>query len=322
MKPRWLFCILILLMASCVNTGERDLPVIQTETVPTEAVPTVVEVTQELIPSATVPSPSPTMAETSTPAPTETQTLISIPAPIIARAAGGPNSFLLVGGSQNGSWVSPADVADDLVINSVYQLYTAFDFQGSIPGQEVAYEPICDQHYITLNPFSGSESAVGVSGDWPVLPRIPMELSTDLEVYLRAITAWQIEQAPSMPIPVIDKIWKVDVEGNGTDEVFINGTRFAEPTGHNVEPRDYSVVLMRTVIGSDVVTVQLVGDYYSETIENQFPWTYNLEFIGDLNADGKMEVVVGLSRWEGTGVMVFEIDGEEVQLVLSVMCSQ
>ncbi len=316
MKPRWLLCILILLLASCANNGKRDLPVIQAETVPTEAAPTVVEATEQVLPPPTEILPSPTPEETSPP------TNTPLPAAIIARVAGGPNSFLVVGGSQNGSWISPADVVDDLALDTEYQLYTAFDFQGSITGQELAYEPICDQYYLSLNSFSITESAVGISGDWPVLPRIPMELSTDLEVYLQAITAWQIEQAPSQPIPVIDKIWKVDVEGNGTDEVFINGTRFAEPSGHHVEPRDYSVVLMRTVIGSDVITVKLVGDYYSETIENQFPWTYNLAFIGDLNADGKMEVVVGLSRWEGTGVMVFEIDGEEVQLVLSVKCSE
>lgn len=315
MKPRRLLCVLILLLASCVNTGERDLPAIQTETVPTEAAPTAVLATEQVLPPPTEILPSPTSQETSPPTNTPQ------PAAIIARGAGGPNSFLVVGGSQNGSWVSAADVADDLAIDGVYQLYSAFDFQGSFTGQELAYEPICDQHYLTLNSFSATESAVGVSGDWPVLARIPMELSTDLEVYLQAITAWQIEQSPSQPIPAIDKIWKVDVDGNGTDEVFISGTRYAEPSGHHVEPRDYSVVLMRTVIGSDVVTVQLVGDYYTEAIENQFPWTYHLTFIGDLNADGRMEVVIGLSRWEGTGVMVFEIDGVEVQLVLSVLCS-
>ena len=34
-------------------------------------------------------------------------------------------------------------------------------------------------------------------------------------------------------------------------------------------------------------------DYYSEVGFNHFPLRYDLEFIGDLNGDGKMEVIVG-----------------------------
>ena len=321
MNPRWLLCVLILLMASCGSTGERNLPPTQTDTVKTLTAPTAVLKTEEVLPPPTEILPSPTIGYTATPAdtplPAEAQTVSAI----IAKVEGGPTSFLLVGGSQNGNWVNAADVIKELSIFSEYQLYSASDFKGSVPSQGTVYEPICDQYYLPLDSYPGSESAVGVSGEWPVLPRTSIEIPIDTETYLRAITAWQIEQAPSMPIPAIDKIWKVDVDGNGTDEVFINGNHFAEPSGHNVGPRDYSVVLMRTVIGSEVVTVQLVGDYYSEAIENEFPLTYNLEFIGDLNADGRMEVVVGISRWEGTGVMVFEIDEDEVKLVLSVMCS-
>ena len=79
---------------------------------------------------------------------------------------------------------------------------------------------------------------------------------------------------------------------------------------------------MRTVVGSEVATVELVGDYYSEEVVNYFPLTYNLEFIGDLNGDDRMEVVIGVSRWEGIGVMVFEINGTEANLVLSAMCPE
>ena len=317
MKSRWLIAALILLMASCARTGGSGIPPGETEVVPSSAVPTVSEITEQVLPSATEVPPSPTLENTSTPAPPE-----SIPAPsaIIAKVEGGPNSFLLVGGSQNGNWVNAMEVAEDLAVNTSYQINSAFDFQDWAAGQDLFYEGICDQYYVTVDPLPAG-NAVGVSGEWAVQPRTPVEIPIDTEIYLQAITAWQIEQAPSMPIPLIDKIWKIDVEGNGTDEVFINGTRYAEPTGHNVEPRDYSVVLMRTVSGSDLVTIELIGDYYKEEAVNQFPLTYNLEFIGDLNGDGRMEVVVGISRWEGSGVMVFEIDGAEVELVLSVMCS-
>ena len=269
-----------------------------------------------------LPETSSTPTMTNTPDPATPGPILSQSAAIIARVEGGPDSFLLVGGSQNGNWISAADMVGVLAGGTNYQLYNPFDFQDWVIGQELNFARTCNQHFITIDPPFTSKSAVGVSSDWDVQPRTPVELSTDLKVYLEAITGWQIEQAPSMPIPAINKIWKVDLEGNGTDEVFINGTRFAEPTGHNVGPRDYSVVLMRTVVGSEVATIELVGDYYSEEVVNYFPLTYNLEFIGDLNGDGQMEVVVGVSRWEGTGVLVFEIDGEEANLVLSVICSQ
>jgi hypothetical protein len=311
MKFRWLLSIFILLFVSYGCIDYKQLPPAGNDTATAFVEPT----------DPILHSPTPEEIPTQTPLPVPTDTLVLQPSAIIAKVEGGPNSFILVGGSLNGSWVGQEGVLESLEANQNFQLYTAFEFQGWISGQKVTYEPICDQHYLTFGPFSIDQSAVAVAGDWEVLPRIPLEIATDSEIYSQALAGWLVEQAPSMPVVSIDKIWLVDVEGNGTDEVFINATHYAEPTGHDVGPRDYSVVLMRTVVGSGVATIKLVGDYYAEEETNKFPLTYTLEFIGDLNGDGRMEVVVGVSRWEGSGVMVFEIDGTEVQLVLSVMCS-
>ena len=338
MTRRWLLILLSILLASCSGTGKTSPPPNQTDTIASPTIlPTQVEASKTMMPTstATMPSPSeeaisipipththtPVPAKTIAPLPTSPQTILPNANGIIAKFIGGPKSFIVVGGSQDGNWISAQDVAGVLSVDTEYQIESAFDSMGWIPGQEIVHEHICDQYYIDLDPFYTGASAVGVSGDWSIRLREPLEISTDSEVYSQALASWLVEQAPSQPIVALNRIWRVDLEGNGTEEVIINATRFAESSGHDVEPRDYSVVLLRTVIGSEVVTIELVGDYYSEAVENQFPLTYNLEFVGDLNGDGKMEVVVGISRWEGSGVMVFEIDEDEVQLVLSAMCS-
>ena len=66
---------------------------------------------------------------------------------------------------------------------------------------------------------------------------------------------------------------------------------------------------MRKVIGDSVVTVPVVGDYYSEAATNRFPSHYSLAFVGDLNGDGRLEVMVGISRWEGSGATIFQCAG-------------
>ena len=204
MTRRWLLILLSIFLASCAGPGQTSPAPNQTDTiaVPTST-PTQVEASETILPTstATMPSPSeeatsipiatltqtPIPAKTIAPLPTSPQTILPNANGIIAKFIGGPNSFLVVGGSQNGNWISAEDVAGVLSVDTEYQIESAFDSMGWIPGQEIVHEHICDQYFTDLDPFYTGASAVGVSGDWPVRLREPLEISTDSAVYLQAV---------------------------------------------------------------------------------------------------------------------------------------
>ena len=134
---------------------------------------------------------------------------------------------------------------------------------------------------------------------------------------------WLVSQGVTGPDVSITRVVRVDIEGDGVDEVFINASRFLEETGHNTEMGDYSILLMRKVVGEVVVTVPVVADVYiSPTAELSFPFTYLLVNFLDLNGDGFLEVIVDVSRWEGSGVMVYQVDGVNVTQALMSVCAE
>lgn len=168
---------------------------------------------------------------------------------------------------------------------------------------------------VTLDTLS-----VGVTGNWNVTPRLAEEFPTDTPVYVDALTNWLTEKGFPEPVVEISQILRFDLEGDGTDEVLISASHFVEPTGHDVEFGDYSLVLMRKVVGDSVETVPIIADYYYQNVGLQFPLTYSMALPADLDNDGVLEVLVGVERWEGSGVIAFEIDGTTVRPVYEALC--
>ena len=127
MKHRWLISIFILMTISCrfagttdISPGETDLPLLTR----TEGEDGRSTETEMVLPTASLQPASPEETPTDTLVPLATQPAITKPAAIIARIEGGLNSFYLVGGSQNGSWVSGEEMVANLAADEEYQLYT------------------------------------------------------------------------------------------------------------------------------------------------------------------------------------------------------
>ena len=231
-----------------------------------------------------------------------------------------PGSFLLLGGMENDEWLSPDLVIPHLLSGEMYQTFGALGATGSAKGNTPEYDPFCKGYRVETDSYPFGGQAVAVTGDWNVTPRIAQELPTDNATYMEEVRNWLIEQNFLEPVVKVDQILRVDMDGDGSEEVLISASHFFEPTGHNVEMGDYSLVLMRKVAGNSVVTIPIVGDYYYQGSENQFPLTYGALFVADLNGDGTLEILVGMERWEGTGVAVYEVDGMNIKMITKIFC--
>jgi hypothetical protein len=191
-----------------------------------------------------------------------------------------------------------------------------------VPGSDLEYSPVC-RNYSMRSSTSLPQPMVGLANGWLSDNRRVKDLSTDDPTYRQAVMEWFQSQGNSPAEIRITRILQADMEGDGVEEVLLSASYFKDPSGHMVETGDYSLVLMRKVIGNNVVTVPLAEDYYVTSFpeaELTYPLTYALGGALDLNRDGTLEVIVDVSRWEGGGMIVYRVDGQNVREVLRTVC--
>jgi hypothetical protein len=308
MKKRFLLLFLcIFLMACAALGGATPLPEIPFPTRPA--------VLAEPPTPAETPAPAGTLAPTFMPG--------SSFSPILFRLKGdsGP-SFVLLGGAQTGAWISPEQIAGQMTQHQIFDFYGPIGKAGRASGDlSVAGTPSPCAGYSVKTELAGqTNNLIGVAEGWPVLTRPEKEFPANTLVYRQAVSDWLVGQGLTHPVIQISRIVRVDLEGDGVDEVFIVASYFKDQSGHMAEEGDYSLVLMRKVTTS-VITSPLVADlYHSKDPEQVFPKTYELIKIMDLNRDGKLEVIVAAHFWEGFGAQVYEINGTKPAEVLKYKC--
>ena len=270
-------------------------------------------------------SPTPPPIPTFTPAvipPFATFTPYPLPEGTFSPVLYGNGSFLLVGGIKKGDgWVSGVQAAQYMFNETDYDLFNpkgSMQMQGSV----LEFDPTCGNHFMRSS-LVIPEPMVGVASGWITEKRRTTDLSTDDAAYIQAVAEWFQSQGNSPKEIRLTRILQVDIEGDGVDEVLLSASYFTEKFAFLTETGDYSIVLMRKVIGNNVVTIPLVNDYYVSTdpeFEMSYPNTYALAEAVDLNGDGTLEVIVDVRRWEGWGAIVYRVDGQNVREVMRAIC--
>jgi hypothetical protein len=187
-------------------------------------------------------------------------------------------------------------------------------------GKTPEFSPTCKAYSIGTEASLDEAGFVGVVDGWQVMKRPVTALADKDGFYRQSVIDWLKEEGVSEPQVDSLHVYRVDLEGDGVDEVFISAAHLDE-SQHTTQAGDYSIIQMRQVVGNETVTRLVVGNVYrSQQPEITYPRTYSLTNFIDLNQDGRMEVVVETRKWEGFGARVFLIDGQDVIQALSAEC--
>lgn len=233
----------------------------------------------------------------------------------------GMSVFLLLGGVSTGEWLPPDASVIRYGGEATYGLHTLTQISKYfIWGRVPQFSPTCGGYFIHTDPGLDEPGLVGLVDGWNVTKREVVELSADSQLYQQAVIEFLTGMGVTALAPDTLQVFRVDIEGDGVDEVFISATHL-DDSQHTTQAGDYSIVVMRRVIGNDATTTLVVGDHYnSQQPELTYPRTYSLANFMDLNEDGVLEVVVDIQKWEGFGASVFQVSGQEVTPGLSAVC--
>lgn len=232
-----------------------------------------------------------------------------------------PSGYLL-GGSQGTKWVSAKQTAAQMKGGEAYRVLELRRQISRAVGSKARTNeaPCLETFFVDIKPKIG-ELAVGGAGN--AQPRTPQTLSNNSPVY-RKIVGDILKAHGLKPNAKITQILRVDLEGDGQNEVLISATLHKGYETGSISPRslknEYSILLLRKVGGGKVVTQMLDEEYYVKDRDFNAPNIFTIAGVWDLNGDGRLEIVTRGRYYEGDATMVYEMRGGKAVKVLESGC--
>jgi len=179
-----------------------------------------------------------------------------------------------------------------------------------------------------------NDGVIGLDAPWNALPRKPTIADTRQSVYVDAVRDFLKARGIGDPKVRITRILRIDLDGDGEEEVLISATNYFTGDKSNVHPAapfpeapihappggSYSIVILRHVVDGNIQTKLVAGEVYAKPDESVAPNVYNLSAVFDLNGDGKLEVIVHSFYYEGCQTTIYQCEPDKIEAALSVEC--
>jgi hypothetical protein len=239
-------------------------------------------------------------------------------------------SGYLFGATADGKWIKSDEAAKAISDERTYKIYGLIQSLGQAKGgkPKPSEEEVCsDVLTVSLSP-NPDKGVIAIAAPWNALPRKPQVTDPTQKTYVDAVREFLRTKEIDQPKVKIDNILRVDLDGDGEEEVLISATNYfskddrvpmRSPAG------SYSMVLLRRVVAGKVETQLVDGEFHPKAYvrkQDSFdaPTAYKVIGTLDLDGDGKMEVVIHSHYYEGGETTIYRCDPKKAEALLSVSC--
>jgi len=192
------------------------------------------------------------------------------------------------GGSENGKWIKADQAAKSTGKKTTYQVYSLTKQAGQITaGKPKSVDEPCPDTLTVPLPSKPKDGVIGLAATWNALPRKPVIADATQSVYVEAVRDFLKAHGIADPKVRITRILRVDLDGDGEEEVLISATNyftedksdhsaapFPEAPIESPRPGSYSVVILRRVVAGKVQTELVAGEVYQKPDESVAPDVY------------------------------------------------
>jgi len=237
------------------------------------------------------------------------------------------------GASEKGKWIKASQAAKSTGKTTTYQVYSLTKKTGQITaGKPKSIEEVCPDTLTVSLSSKPKDGLIGLAATWNALPRKPLIADATQSVYVEAVRDFLKTHGIADPKVQITRILRVDLDGDGEEEVLISATNYFSED-KSVPMRSpagsYSMVLLRRVVSGKVETQLVAGEFHPKAYAGKgsdddasfdAPNAYRIIGTFDLDGDGKMEIVIGSNYYEGEEITIYRCDPNKVEALLSVSC--
>src|SRR5882757_5725725 len=241
-------------------------------------------------------------------------------------------SGFLFGAISDGKWIKADETAKLIGDETTYRVYGLTQALGDAKaGKPKPEGEPCDETLtVSLSP-KPEKGVIAIAAPWNALPRKPQVTDPTQKTYVDAVREFLRTKGIEQPKVKIESILRVDLDGDGEEEVLISATNyFQKEQGPPMRSpaASYSMVLLRRMVAGKVEAQLVEGEFYPKAYQNRTdddasfnaPNAYKVIAVLDLDGDGKMEVVVASQYYEGGATTIYRCDPKKIKALLSVSC--